>query len=91
MDEGRAGTRGMTILDTMILVAPPFLVALRGYDMTQVDQVLQQADEALASGSEVLRASARQVLEQVQFRQRIRGYARHQVDRAVRELLQKLT
>ena len=66
------------------------MTALRGYDMAQVDAVLEQADDALASGSEVLRATARKLIENVQFKQRFRGYARHEVDRAVQERLQQL-
>jgi DivIVA domain-containing protein len=72
-------------------MAEPFMTALRGYDMAQVDTVLQQADEALESGSDTLRASAREVLQDVRFKLRLRGYARHQVDRAVRERLNQLT
>ena len=67
------------------------MIALRGYDMAQVDAVLKQADDALASGSEALRATARGVIQDVQFRQRFRRYARHEVDRAVSERLQQLT
>jgi hypothetical protein len=58
--------------------------------MTHVDHVLAQADDAMASGSETLRAAARSALEGVQFEQRLRGYARHEVDRAVKERLQRL-
>ncbi len=72
-------------------MAGPFMTALRGYDMAQVDAVLKQADDALASGSEALRVAARGVVRNVQFRQRFRGYARDEVDRAVRERLQQLT
>jgi len=72
-------------------MAGPFMTAIRGYDMAQVDAVLKQADEALASGSEALRATARAVIQDVQFRERFRGYARHEVDRAVRQRLQQLT
>jgi len=65
---------------------PPFLIALRGYDITQVDAFLARAHEALASGSETARATARQALRTASFRQRIRGYARAEVDRAVAAL-----
>ena len=67
------------------------MTALRGYDMAQVDAVLRQAADALASGSEALRATARGVIQDVQFRQRFRGYARHEVDRVVRERVEQLT
>ena len=71
-------------------MAAPFMIALRGYDMGQVDAALQQADDALASGSETLRAAARSALEGVEFRERFRGYARHEVNQTVEERLQQL-
>ncbi|GGL00899.1 DivIVA domain-containing protein [Mangrovihabitans endophyticus] len=72
-------------------MAEAFMIALRGYDMAQVDALLQQADDALASGSETLRSTARRAIQDAQFRQRLRGYARYQVDQALRDRLQKLT
>ena len=69
---------------------PPFMIALRGYDITEVDTLVQQAYEALASGSETTRAAARQALRAASFRQRIRGYARTEVDRAVAALIDQL-
>ncbi|MCO8269050.1 DivIVA domain-containing protein [Actinoplanes sp. TRM 88003] len=71
-------------------MAAPFMIALRGYDMGQVDAVLRQADDALASGSATLRAAARSALQSVEFRERFRGYARIEVDRAIEERLQQL-
>jgi DivIVA domain-containing protein len=70
--------------------AADFTIALRGYDMTEVDQALAEADKALASGSATVRAYARDKLRQVRFRHRFRGYARHQVDRAVEHRLSRL-
>jgi DivIVA domain-containing protein len=66
------------------------MIALRGYDMRQVDAMLAQADEALASESETLRASARDALRHANFPQRLRGYARSEVDDAVAQRLQAL-
>ncbi|SNT49374.1 hypothetical protein SAMN05421812_107198 [Asanoa hainanensis] len=67
-----------------------FLIALRGYDIGQVDDALAMADQALASGSESARAEAGRTLRSLSFRTRLRGYARHQVDRAVRDRLAAL-
>jgi DivIVA domain-containing protein len=77
-------------LDMLTFVASSFMVALRGYDMAQVDQLLAQADEALSSGSETLRASARDALRNTRFRERLRGYARHEVEHAVEQRLRQL-
>ncbi|MGC9669359.1 hypothetical protein ACNTMW_22735 [Planosporangium sp. 12N6] len=78
------------LFDTLASVVSDFMIALRGYDMAQVDQLLSQADDALSSGSETLRASAREALRSTRFRQRLRGYARHQVERAVEQRLRLL-
>lgn len=67
------------------------MIALRGYDMRQVDALLAQADQALASDSETLRQSARDALHTATFRQRLRGYARREVDDAVAQRLRALT
>ena len=69
---------------------PSFMIALRGYDIAEVDTAIRQAYEALASGSETTRAAARQTLRGASFRQRIRGYARAEVDRAVAALIDQL-
>lgn len=71
-------------------VAADFAVVLRGYDMMQVDAALAEADSALASTSPTARALAGSVLREVAFRQRLRGYARDQVDRAVQQRLAAL-
>ncbi|MGX6607048.1 DivIVA domain-containing protein [Micromonosporaceae bacterium Da 78-11] len=79
------------LVDTVHRMTQPFMTALRGYDMAQVEALLKHVDDALASGSEAHRATAREMIEAVQFRQRFRGYARHEVDQAVKERLQQLT
>jgi DivIVA domain-containing protein len=71
-------------------MAPSFLIALRGYDMQQVDALLAQADEGLASDSEALRRSARDALRTATFRQRLRGYATREVDDAIAQRLRAL-
>ncbi|MDG4833581.1 DivIVA domain-containing protein [Solwaraspora sp. WMMD1047] len=71
-------------------MSSPFMIALRGYDIKEVDGVLAQADEALASGSESLRASAREALQSAAFRTRLRGYDRREVDDAMRDRLNRL-
>ncbi|GAA2478912.1 hypothetical protein [Winogradskya humida] len=67
-----------------------FLIAMRGYDIRQVDRLLASADEAIASGSEAQRDSAREALTNPEFTQRLRGYARIEVDEAIRDRLTKL-
>ena len=71
-------------------MASPFMIALRGYDMRQVDALLTQADQALASNSETLRSSARNALRTTTFRQRLRGHARREVHDAVAQRLRAL-
>jgi DivIVA domain-containing protein len=67
-----------------------FMVALRGYDMAQVDQLLARADQALASADPDLRSAVRHELQNAQFRDRLRGYARPQVNRRIEQLADKL-
>jgi len=71
-------------------VASPFMIALRGYDIRQVGALLAQADEALASESETLRAYARKALRNATFTLRLRGYAPREVDDAVAQRLRAL-
>ena len=71
-------------------MSPKFLVALRGYDMKQVDKVLAQADEAIASESDDVRSAARETLRTASFKERLRGYARIEVDDAIQERLKRL-
>jgi DivIVA domain-containing protein len=67
-----------------------FLIAMRGYDIKQVDRLLARADEAIASGTDAQRTSARDDLTNAEFTQRLRGYARIEVDEAIRDRLTKL-
>jgi DivIVA domain-containing protein len=66
------------------------MIALRGYDMAQVDQLIAQADDAVSSGSETVRAAAREALRNASFKQRLRGYSRSEVERAVEQRLRDL-
>jgi DivIVA domain-containing protein len=67
-----------------------FMVALRGYDMAQVDQLLARAEQAPASADPQLRSTVRQELQTAQLRDRQRGYARHQVDHKIEHLIREL-
>ncbi|HEY6748675.1 MAG TPA: DivIVA domain-containing protein [Mycobacteriales bacterium] len=67
-----------------------FVIALRGYDITQVDRLLDRAESAVGSGDRRLRATMADELRSADFRQRLRGYDRAAVDRAVEELLREL-
>ena len=66
------------------------MIALRGYDTSQVDQLLDQADRAIASGGAIERAAARDALRDVRLDRRFRGYARREVELAVEERFQQL-
>jgi hypothetical protein len=72
-------------------VPQTFRHALRGYDRAQVDRLIQLAQAALASGSDLQRAAARQALRGAYFRPRLRGYARRPVDRAFEQLMRELS
>ncbi|MCA2215324.1 hypothetical protein [Jidongwangia harbinensis] len=68
-----------------------FVVALRGYDMAEVDDAFGRAEAATRSNDVFVRAAAREALRATTFRVRIRGYARAEVDRAVREAVRRLS
>ncbi|GLZ00374.1 hypothetical protein [Actinoplanes sp. NBRC 103695] len=72
--------------------APPeFTVVLRGYAVPEVDKLFTQVDDALASGSEISRAAARQALVTADFPVSLRGYDRRQVDQLIEFRLRLLT
>lgn len=71
-------------------MALPFVVALRGYDMRQVEGLFAEVDEALAADSAVLRAAARDALRAATLRRRLRGYEVQQVDAAIDERIRAL-
>jgi hypothetical protein len=67
-----------------------FTVVLQGYDRGQVDDVFAQADAAMLSDDPFVRAAARDALRAAGFTVGWRGYARDEVDQAVRVRLQRL-
>ncbi|MFI5491636.1 hypothetical protein [Actinoplanes sp. NPDC051859] len=67
-----------------------FSLCLRGYDKSQVESVLQLADEALASDDAARRTAMREMLQNVRFEIVLRGYYREEVDQAVQDRLQRL-
>ncbi|GAB4104295.1 hypothetical protein AB0C50_32405 [Micromonospora taraxaci] len=68
----------------------PFDLALRGYDMRQVESLFAEVDGALATDSAVSRAAARDALRAASLRRRLRGYEMRQVDAAIDERLAAL-
>jgi DivIVA domain-containing protein len=67
-----------------------FTIVLRGYDMAEVNRLLEQADAAFSSTGNGQRAAARQALQAARFRVRLRGYARSEVDRALDQRIRDL-
>lgn len=67
-----------------------FMIALRGYDMAEVDRLIARGEQAAASSNIGLRATMRAELSSAHLRRRIRGYAPHQVDRAIKDLMARL-
>ncbi|MGC4772481.1 DivIVA domain-containing protein [Micromonospora sp. DT44] len=68
----------------------PFELALRGYDMRQVESLFAKVDEALTADSALARAAARDALRAASFRRRLRGYDMWQVDAAIDQRLAAL-
>ena len=66
------------------------MIALRGYDRFQVEEALARADVAIDSGSETMRAAARDELGSIVFTPCLRGYDIREVDRAVAARLTRL-
>jgi DivIVA domain-containing protein len=69
---------------------PSFTVVLRGYDRRQVDALLRQATDALASSDARLRETTRQALAKPALRVQLRGYDREQVHLYLRQAAQEL-
>jgi DivIVA domain-containing protein len=68
-----------------------FTIVLRGYDPTQVDELIQQANRALAATEPADRAAVERKLRQPELRTRVRGYDRAQVDARLAALADQLT
>lgn len=62
------------------LSGPAFVVALRGYDRIQVDELVRRADEALRSSSIAYRCAVRAEIESTSLGIGLRGYTVSQVD-----------
>ncbi|GAA3208605.1 DivIVA domain-containing protein [Dactylosporangium siamense] len=67
-----------------------FAVVLRGYDITAVDDLVEQVGGALQSGSATARAEAADVVREAVFAVKFRGYARHEVDRFLQQAARDL-
>jgi hypothetical protein len=67
-----------------------FMIALRGYDIAEVDRLIAKSEEAAASDDAEFRRAVKDQLETVRLRRRFRGYAPHQVDRAIKDLTARL-
>ena len=67
---------------------PRFEIAMRGYHRAQVDEFLDDVDNAraLASGDAAMRASVCQLLRSAFFGRQTRGYAPAEVDQAIGQL-----
>jgi DivIVA domain-containing protein len=67
-----------------------FMIVLRGYDPAEVDELIQQANRALALTDPVARSAVERKLRQPQLRTRMRGYDRSQVDARLANLADQL-
>ena len=69
-------------------MSPRFEIVMRGYHRAQVDEFLDNVDQAaaLASGDAALRASVGQLLRSASFGRQMRGYAPAEVDQAIEQL-----
>jgi DivIVA domain-containing protein len=65
---------------------PRFEIAMRGYHRAQVDEFLDDIDQALASDDAALRTSVCQLLRSACFGRQMRGYAPAEVDQAIEQL-----
>ncbi len=67
-----------------------FMIVLRGYDQAQVDELIRQANRALASTDPADRAAVERELRWPELRTRMRGYDRSQVDARLATLADQL-
>jgi DivIVA domain-containing protein len=67
-----------------------FTVVLRGYDIAEVEAMLERIRRAAASGDAALRATMRQELSTPTLRVRLRGYDRIEVDEYLRRAIDRL-
>jgi cell division septum initiation protein DivIVA len=64
---------------------------MRGYDIRQVDEVVTIVNDALKATEESVRESAVSMLRTSQFRVKIRGYSRPQVDNYIEHRILELS
>ena len=64
---------------------------MRGYDRTEVDQLLARAEQATASRDIDLRATVHHELQTARLPDRLRGYSRVQVDEKIEQLTRDLS
>lgn len=67
-----------------------FTVVLRGYDIAEVEEMVERVRQALASTDRALRAAVRSELDHRTFRSRFRGYDRIEVDEYFRRAIDRL-
>jgi DivIVA domain-containing protein len=67
-----------------------FPVVVRGYDVDEVDAVLERIRKAAASTDGAFRASVREELNQPALHVRLRGYDRAEVDDYLRRAVDRL-
>ena len=67
-----------------------FSVVLRGYDIAEVEAMLERIRKAAASTDSALRAAMRQDLTDAVLRVRLRGYDRVEVDDYLRRAIDRL-
>jgi len=67
-----------------------FTVVLRGYDVDEVDAMLERIRTAMASTDGAVRASVRASLNSPELSVRVRGYDRAEVDAYLRRAIDRL-
>jgi DivIVA domain-containing protein len=72
-------------------MAPKFPIMMRGYDIHEVDEVAAMVDDALKSTEQQIRGAAISRLRAVQFRMKLRGYSRLQVDNYIEHRILELS
>lgn len=67
-----------------------FMIALRGYDIDEVDRLVAKGEAAATSDDVEFRSAVKAQLNSARLRRRFRGYAPHQVDRAIKDLIARI-
>jgi hypothetical protein len=87
---GRDLWRWCTLIGVEFKIRTDFSVVLRGYDRPVVDQIIKQAQAAIAGGDQSQRESARQLMS-ARIPVVLRGYNRIEVDETLAVLSAQLT